>query len=69
MNFETFSKFNSLEEGKEQLKKAVQLRDQMGGALYFNMMNDDCCELGNKLVEMGANKEEIGKLIGKENYN
>jgi len=68
MNFDVYGKFETLEEGIDKLKQAVSARNQMGGAMYFNMLNDDCCEIGNKLLSMGANKKEIGEIIGEENY-
>jgi hypothetical protein len=56
--------FSSIDEGKEKLKKAIGIRDSMGGVLYFNICNDDCAELANKLVVAGADREEISAIIG-----
>jgi hypothetical protein len=36
----------------------------MGGALYYNICNDDCAELANKLVVAGADKKEISAIVG-----
>lgn len=48
----------------EELKKHVKLRDQMGGALYFNVLNDECCEKANKLSALGVNKQELSAILG-----
>jgi hypothetical protein len=55
--------FETVEQGIEKLKEAVELRNKMGGALYYNILNDDCCDIANKLFEMGADKEEIQKIM------
>jgi hypothetical protein len=68
MNFEVYGSFQTKEQGIEKLKQAVEIRDKMGGAMYFNMLNDDCCEIANRLTAMGADKKEIGNIIGKDNY-
>jgi len=61
--------FKELEEGMVKLKEAVKLRDQMGGAMYYNILNDDCCAIANKLLTLeGANKSEISKILGEGNY-
>ena len=60
--------FESIEEGMKKLKEAVSIRDQMGGAMYFNMLNEDCCAIANKLSSMGADRQEISNLLGKENH-
>lgn len=57
----------TIEEGIERLKKTVAMRDKMSGGMYFNIMNDDACELASQLVKRGANREEIHLIIGKEN--
>lgn len=56
--------FTTIEEGTEALRKAVALRDSMGGDLYYNILNDDCCSIANKLAAAGANRAEIGKILG-----
>lgn len=57
----------TLEQGINRLKETVSLRDQMGGEMYWNIMNDDCCLLGSQLVKKGANREEIHQIIGTKN--
>jgi len=56
--------FSTLDEGKEKLKRAIGIRNQMGGALYYNICNDDCAELANKLVVAGADRGEVSTIIG-----
>ncbi len=55
--------FKTAEEGKEKLKKAVAIRNKMGGALYWNMLNDDCIEIAYKLKDMGVDTAEINKIM------
>lgn len=44
--------FTTIEEGKENLEKALSIRDSMGGDLYWNICNADCEEIGRKLADM-----------------
>jgi hypothetical protein len=62
-------KFESIEQGIEKLKEAVSIRDQMGGAMYYNILNDDCCEMAITLASMGANREELSKILGKGTHH
>lgn len=57
MNFET------KEEGIEELKEGVKLRNQMGGALYWNIVNDDCIKMAEKLLDMGVPKAELEAIL------
>ena len=50
--FSELLNFNTLEEGQKNLDKAVEIRDMMGGELYWNIANDDCNEIFNKLVDL-----------------
>ena len=54
--------FNTKKEGMEKLKQAVELRDSMGGALYWNICNDDCKEIYRKLLGMGVSRSELNKI-------
>ena len=44
--------FTTVEQGEINLKEAIKLRDQMGGALYWNILNDDCIEISRKLTQL-----------------
>lgn len=57
------TKFETLAEGMEKLEKAVIVRNQMGGALYWNICNDDCTSLAIELMQKGADSEKINKLL------
>lgn len=48
----------------EKLKFEVSLRDKMGGALYYNVQNEECCRIANKCIEMGCNRAEIESILG-----
>lgn len=58
--------FTTIEEGIEKLKKAVSTRNQMGGALYFNVCEEDCLKIADKLSSMGASKLSIATIGGWE---
>lgn len=62
MNLKIFE-FETLEQGMEKLKEAVAARNQMGGSLYWNIVNDDCLEIADRLYEMGGDKAEIVKIL------
>lgn len=55
--------FTTKEQGIEKLKEGVSLRNQMGGALYWNIVNDDCIEIANKLFDMGVEKSELQTIL------
>ena len=56
--------FSSEEEGIEKLKKAVSVRNQMGGALYFNICEEDCLRLADNLSAVGVDKNIIASIGG-----
>lgn len=56
------------EELVEQLRERVKLRDQMGGDLYWNILNDECCQLASKAAAMGADRAELGQILGPGTY-
>ncbi len=55
--------FETIDEGIEKLKGAVSLRNRMGGALYWNILNDDCMEIASKLIGIGGNQSEVRELL------
>ncbi len=55
--------FETIEEGIEKLKKAVELRNQMGGALFFNVCEEDCLKLANELAEAGADRGTMWSIL------
>ena len=60
------SDFSTPEEGVEKLKKAVNIRNSMGSALYFNICEDECLKLANKLNAAGVDKNLIAFIGGWE---
>ena len=55
--------FNTIEEGLEKLKQSVNIRNKMGGALYWNILNDDCLEIADKLRNMGVEANVIKNIF------
>ncbi len=62
-------KIETKEEPLEELKEHVKVRDQMGGALYWNILNDECCQIANKLASLGVNRAAIVQILGPGNYS
>lgn len=56
--------YNTPEEGLEKLKKAVEIRNQMGGAMYWSICEDDCLRLADKLSAAGVDKDMIASIGG-----
>jgi GH18 family chitinase len=56
--------FSTLEDGLEKLKKAVGIRDKMGGAMYWQICEDDCLRLADKLTAAGTDKQLIASIGG-----
>lgn len=55
--------FETKEQGLEKLKETVAIRNNMGGALYWNIVNDDCLEIADKLFDMGVSMSEIQEIL------
>ena len=55
--------FETKEQGIEKLKEAVSLRNRMGGALYWNIVNDICLKAAEKLLCMGVEKSELQTIL------
>lgn len=59
MNYlDKYLEFDTVEDGEKKLTEAQALRDKMGGALYWNALNDDCQEIKNKIWNL---KHKEGK--------
>jgi len=56
----------TLEEGIEKFKGAINIRNKMGGALYYNIIDDECLQLADKLVDEGADRKMIAEIGGWE---
>lgn len=56
----------NIEEGLEELKRGIDVRNKMGGALYWNVLNDECLKLADKLVSDGADRNKIAEIGGWE---
>jgi hypothetical protein len=57
------NKFETKEEGIEKLKETVSIRNKMGGALYWNIVNGDCMKIADELYNMGVPSEEIREIL------
>jgi hypothetical protein len=53
MNYlQHLAEFTTVEEGEKNLKEAIAQKNKMGGAMYYNILNDDCIEINNKLENL-----------------
>jgi hypothetical protein len=48
----------------QKLRERVRIRDQMGGALYYNVLNDECCQIANKCAELGCDQAVVSAILG-----
>ena len=62
LNKEYFE-FTDKEAGLSFLKDAVTLRKSMGGALYWNIVNDDCNKIADRCLSYGATEEEVREIL------
>lgn len=58
----------SKEDALKKLKQTVDIRDSMCGDLYWNVLNDECCQIANKCRTLGIDRDEIASLLGTGNY-
>lgn len=58
------TEFTTIEEGFEKLKSAVSTRNMMGGAMYYNICEEDCLKIADKLSSVGADKLAIAEIGG-----
>ena len=52
----------------DELKEHVRVRDTMGGSLYRNVMNDECCAIATRCARLGCDRAEIAKTLGRGNF-
>ena len=62
-NLGDFLVFDTIIEGEKNLKEAYRIRDLMGGELYWNIANDDCVEISNKLNILKYQILKINKAL------
>lgn len=69
MNYtENLKPEETIEQGIERLKQTVEVRDKMGGSMYFNIMNDDACQLASQLSMRGADRKMLSEILGTGNF-
>ena len=45
------------------LREKVNLRNQMGGSLYWNALNDECCKLADECISLGCTYSQISEIL------
>jgi len=53
-----FLEFDTVEEGEKKLQEAYSIRNQMGGELWWNVVNDDCKEIAQKLEDLKRKEQK-----------
>ena len=66
LSIEQVRKLETKEELLSELKERIRVRNQMNGALYWNIVNDECMEMAKKCLGLGADRQEIGKIFNGE---
>ena len=61
-NYINVDNINNKEDLLKKLKEAIGIRNQMGGALYWNILNDDCIEITRKCISLGCSYEEVNSI-------
>jgi hypothetical protein len=61
--------FETVTDGLEKLKFAINTRNQMGGALYWNICNDDCSKIARRLLSMGASLQIVHRICNGEDVD
>jgi hypothetical protein len=56
------------EKAMEQLIRTVSLRNRMGGALYFNVLNAEACMIAERCIELGIDRTVIEATLGAGNF-
>ena len=51
-----------------ELMDKVSIRDKMGGDMWWNVLNDECCQLANKCAENGCDKNVIKEILGQGTF-
>lgn len=46
-----------------ELKRIVDIRNQMGGSLYWNVVNDDCIKLSKRCIGLGVARSDITSIM------
>lgn len=59
---------DDLEEVMLAAKFHVGVRNEMGGAMYWNISNDDACLCARHAMSLGGDRKVLGELIGEGNY-
>lgn len=63
LSIEQARKLEAKEDLMAELKDHIEVRNQMGGALYWNILNDECMEIAKKCIGLGADRGEIGNIL------
>ncbi len=50
------------------LKDRVSMRNKMCGNLWYNILNDECCQIANRCLELGADKSELDLILGQDTF-
>lgn len=63
LSIDEISKIEDKELLLKELQERIDLRDSMGGALYWNITNDECCQVANICRAKGCDRDVINKIL------
>jgi len=63
LSIEQARKLETKEELLAELNEHIRVRNQMGGALYWGILNDECAEIATKCVELGTDRQKIEEIL------
>jgi hypothetical protein len=55
--------FKTVEDGLNLLRKAINVRNNMSGAVYWEVVDDECSIIITKLQSLGASDEQIQMAV------
>lgn len=47
------------EEAFSKLKEVTKLRNNMCGAMWWNILNDECLKIADKCIQLGIEREKV----------
>ena len=55
--------FETLKEGLQKLEYMVQAREKLRDTSFYEEFAKDCCKFADKLLQSGADKEDIAAVM------
>jgi hypothetical protein len=66
--FDSVFQIHEIDAAMSELKEKVRQRDSMGGDLWWNVLNGECCIIANKCGQLGGDYQEIASILGEGTF-